>query len=91
MAQIANDEKNKNKPAAIIEKMVTGRLGKFYENNCLAEQSYVKDEALTVGKYTEQTAKEFGGKNQDTCFFIVMTKAKDFRNVKIILQKKLPV
>lgn len=69
MAQIANDEKNKNKPAAIIEKMVTGRLGKFYENNCLTEQSYVKDEALTVGKYTEQTAKEFGGKIKILAFY----------------------
>lgn len=62
MTQIANDEKNKNKPAQIIEKMVLGRLGKFYENNCLAEQAYVKDDSLTVAKYVDSVAKTLGGK-----------------------------
>ena len=62
MTQIANDEKNKNKPAQIIEKMVQGRLSKFYENNCLAEQAYVKDDALTVQKYIDSVAKNLGGK-----------------------------
>lgn len=33
MAQIQNDPKNSKKPQNIIEKMVTGRIGKFYENN----------------------------------------------------------
>lgn len=61
VAQIKNDEKNANKPDAIIEKMVVGRLGKFYETNCLVEQTYVKDDSLTVGKYAENTAKELGG------------------------------
>ncbi len=62
LAQIKNDEKNANKPEAILEKMILGKIGKFYEKNCLTEQSYVKDDALTVGKYVEATAKEFGGK-----------------------------
>ncbi len=57
MAQIKNDEKNANKPDAIIAKMVEGRIGKFYEKSCLVDQQYVKDEALTVGKYVEQVAK----------------------------------
>jgi len=61
-AQIANDEKNKNKPAQIIEKMVLGRLGKFYETNCLAEQAYVKDDSMTVAKYMDSVAKTLGGK-----------------------------
>lgn len=60
MAQIRNDEKNANKPDAIIEKMVVGRLGKFYERNCLVEQIYVKDDSITVGKYVEQCAKAMG-------------------------------
>lgn len=51
MSQIANDEKNKGKPAQIIEKMVTGKLGKFYETYCLSEQPYVKDDSMTVAKY----------------------------------------
>ena len=62
MTQIANDEKNKNKPAQIIEKMVAGKLGKFYENYCLDEQLYVKDDSMTVQKYIDSVAKTLGGK-----------------------------
>ncbi len=62
MTQIKNDPKNASKPDAIIEKMVTGRISKFYERTCLTEQAYVKDDSLTVGKYVEASAKEFGGK-----------------------------
>ncbi len=61
MSQIENDEKLKNKPDAVKEKMVVGRIGKFYDNNCLVDQAYVKDEDMTVGKYTESVAKELGG------------------------------
>ena len=61
IAQAKNDPKNANKPEAILEKMVTGRLGKFYERVCLVEQAYVKDDDLTVGKYVAATAKELGG------------------------------
>ncbi|MBE6709382.1 MAG: elongation factor Ts [Ruminococcaceae bacterium] len=62
MTQIKNDEKNANKPDSIIEKMVTGKIGKFYERCCLTEQAYVKDDDMTVGQYVDKTAKEFGGK-----------------------------
>ena len=48
--------------------MVTGRLGKFYESNCLLDQAYVKDDSLTVAKYVEQTAKQFGGSIKVTGF-----------------------
>ena len=58
--QAKNDPKNANKPEAILEKMVMGRLGKFYERVCLVEQTYVKDDELTVGKYVAKTAKELG-------------------------------
>ena len=61
MSQIENDEKLKNKPDAVKEKMVVGRISKFYDNNCLVDQAYVKDEDMTVGKYTESVAKELGG------------------------------
>ena len=60
MAQIKNDEKNAKKPDAIIEKMVHGRLDKFYEKNCLVEQQYVKDDSITVGEYIKQCAKALG-------------------------------
>lgn len=60
IAQAKNDPKNASKPDAILEKMVTGRLGKFYERVCLVEQAYVKDDDLTVGKYVAATAKAIG-------------------------------
>ena len=69
MAQIKNDEANAKKPDAIIEKMVMGRIGKFYESNCLCEQGYVKDDSLKVSQYVEKTAKEFGGAIKITGFF----------------------
>ena len=58
---IKNDPKNSNKPEAILEKMVQGKIGKFYERVCLVDQAYVKDDAITVGKYIANCAKEFGG------------------------------
>ena len=61
MTQINNDEKNAKKPEQIKEKMVDGKIGKFFEANCLLEQGYVKDDALSVQKYVDATAKEFGG------------------------------
>lgn len=68
--QIKNDPKNASKPEAIIEKMAIGRLGKYYEENCLVDQAYIKDDSLTVGKYVEQTAKAFGGSIKITGFVI---------------------
>ena len=68
MAQIANDPANSKKPAQIIEKMVTGRIGKFYDNNCLLDMSYVKDDEIKVGKYVENTAKELGASIKVTGF-----------------------
>ena len=62
LTQLQNDPKNANKPTQILEKMVIGKVGKYYEANCLLEQAYVKDDKLTVGKYVEACAKEFGGK-----------------------------
>ena len=58
--QIKLDEKNANKPDAIIHKMVDGRIGKFYERACLLEQIYVKDDSMTVGAYTASVAKALG-------------------------------
>ena len=60
LAQMANDPKNAGKPQQILEKMVVGKLGKFYENNCLVDMDYIKDDDLKVGKYVEKTAKELG-------------------------------
>ena len=61
LAQIANDPANAKKPDAIKEKMVLGRISKFYDNNCLLDMTYVKDEDMKVGQYVKATAKELGG------------------------------
>lgn len=52
---------NEGKPANIAEKMVMGRIGKFYKENCLVEQPFIKDGDISVAKYTANTAKELGG------------------------------
>ena len=70
IAQIKNDEKNAKKPDAIIEKMVTGKIGKFYERVCLVEQAYVKDDDMKVGEYVAKCAKDFGGEIAIDSFYL---------------------
>ena len=59
--QIKNDPKSANKPDAIIEKMATGRLNKFFKENCLLDQEFVKDSSMSVAKYLDSVAKKIGG------------------------------
>jgi elongation factor Ts len=57
-AQARNDPKNANKPDQVIEKIVEGRLHKYYEETVLLSQPFVKDPAKTVGEVvTEKVAK----------------------------------
>ncbi len=51
---------NEGKPAAIAEKIVLGKINKFYEENCLMEQKFVKDDKVTVKQLVAQTAKAAG-------------------------------
>ncbi len=50
LAQMQNDEKNAKKPREILEKIVAGKLGKYYSENCLMLQAFVKDDSKTVGE-----------------------------------------
>lgn len=59
---LAAQAKNEGKPDNIIEKMIIGRINKFYKEVCLVDQEYIKDGDLTVTKYVQQTAKELGGR-----------------------------
>lgn len=59
--QIKNDPKSANKPDAIIEKMATGRLNKFFKENCLLDQEFVKDSSMSVSKYLDTVTKKIGG------------------------------
>ncbi|MBC2578929.1 translation elongation factor Ts [Clostridium sp. DJ247] len=51
---------NEGKPEKIVEKMVVGRVQKYYKENCLVEQVWVKDPDLTIEKYLQAKAKETG-------------------------------
>ena len=62
MVQAKEDPKNANKPENIIEKMVLGRIGKFYEENCLLQQAFVKENKISVEKHVAEVAKQLGGK-----------------------------
>ena len=61
ISQMKNDPKMANKPEQVLAKIVEGRVGKYYENNCLLEQAFVKDDSMSVGKYVASVAKELGG------------------------------
>ena len=61
LAQISNDPKLANKPDQVKAKMVEGKIGKYFKENCLVNQEFVKDPSLTVAQYTAQTAKALGG------------------------------
>ena len=61
-AQAKQDPKNAGKPDNIIEKMVMGRIGKYYEENCLLQQAFVKENKISVEKHVAEVAKQLGGK-----------------------------
>jgi elongation factor Ts len=54
-------EQVKSKPANIVEKIVEGKIKKFYEENCLLEQKFVKDDSKTVAQVLADAAKSAGG------------------------------
>ena len=61
LAQMDNDPKMANKPEQVKVKIVEGKLNKFYTENCLLQQEFVKDGELTVEKYIASCAKALGG------------------------------
>ncbi len=61
VAQMKEDPKMANKPEMVLNKIVEGKIGKFFKENCLIEQVFAIDGDYTVGKYVEKVAKELGG------------------------------
>ena len=61
MAQMAEDPKMASKPEQVRAKIVEGKVGKYYTENCLLEQAFVKDDKLTVQGYVDAEAKKLGG------------------------------
>ncbi len=64
IAQMNEDPKMASKPEQVKAKIAEGKLGKYYTENCLLEQTFVKSDVFdgTVGKYVENAAKQLGGK-----------------------------
>ena len=61
LAQMANDPKMASKPDQVKEKIVLGKLNKFYSENCLLQQDFVKNGDQTVEQYIQSAAKALGG------------------------------
>jgi elongation factor Ts len=62
LGQAQADPKNANKPANILEKMVQGRIDKFFTESVLLEQPFVKDQTITVGDLVAKVSAETGEK-----------------------------
>ena len=54
-------EQVKGKPENMIEKIVDGKMGRFYKDNCLVSQVFVKDDSMIVGEALDKAAKAAGG------------------------------
>lgn len=63
LAQALEENKTaeKPKPENIITKMVEGRVGKYYEENCLLQQAFVKENKVSVEQHIAAVAKQLGG------------------------------
>jgi len=61
LIQMSEDPKMASKPDKVKEGIVAGKMGKFFKENCLLQQEFVKDSALSVEEYVAKTAKELGG------------------------------
>ena len=62
LAMMANDPKMAAKPEKVKEGIVMGKLGKYYEENCLLQQAFVKENKISVEKHVAEVAKQLGGK-----------------------------
>ena len=61
LAQLANDPKMASKPEKVKEGIVMGKMGKYFEENCLLQQAFVKENKISVEKHIAAVAKELGG------------------------------
>ncbi len=59
---LRNQALNEGKPAQIIDKMVEGRVKKFYQDVCLMEQTFVKDPSMTITQFINEKTLQIGEK-----------------------------
>ena len=62
LALMDNDPKMASKPLQVKEKIVLGRMSKYYEENCLMQMEFVKEKGVSVEQHVAAVAKELGGK-----------------------------
>jgi len=60
LEQARLDPKNANKPQQVLDKIIEGRLSKFYQETCLLEQPFVKDQNINVGELVTQMVQKTG-------------------------------
>ncbi len=68
IAQMKEDPKMAGKPEQVLAKIVEGKIGKYYKENCLLDQAFVKDGDISVSKYVANVAKELGADIKVTGF-----------------------
>ncbi len=68
VAHMKEDPKMANKPDQVLAKIVEGKIGKYFKENCLLDQAFVKDGDLSVSQYVAKVAKELGGEIKVTGF-----------------------
>lgn len=61
--------RKEGKPEQILEKIATGKLNKFYQENCLAEQSYIKDNSKTVGDLIKEFNTKYNSEVRISLFY----------------------
>lgn len=67
-AQLVEDPKMAGKPEQVLAKIVDGKIGKYFKENCLLDQDFVKDGDMNVAKYVASVAKELGADIKVTGF-----------------------
>lgn len=68
LAQMAEDPKMASKPEQVRVKIVEGKVGKYYSENCLLEQDFVKDPSMSITEYANSVAKTIGSDIKITKF-----------------------
>lgn len=68
VAQMKEDPKMAGKPDQVLAKIVEGKIGKYYKENCLLDQAFVKENDMSVSKYVASVAKTLGADIKVTGF-----------------------
>ena len=56
----ADQMKDSGKPAQVVEKIIEGKLGKFFQDACLLNQAFIKNDKQTVAQYLDEAGKKLG-------------------------------